>query len=72
MRACVRAFVCAFVRACLRAGESVSARMLCFSVCQFHFALYDVVCVIFSGMCSNVLFYAIDFCVSIYAFHAFV
>ena len=26
---------------CVRAGESVSMRVLCFSVCQFHRALYD-------------------------------
>ena len=25
----------------LSACDSVSARVLCFSVCQFHFALYD-------------------------------
>ena len=35
--------VCVCVRACVRAGESVSARVLCLSVCQFHFALYDAV-----------------------------
>ena len=49
VRACVRVCVCVCVgvcecvRACVRvrAGDSVSARVLCFSVCQFHFALYD-------------------------------
>ena len=40
--ACVRVGVCG----CVRAGDSVSARVLCFSVCQFRFVLYDVcVCV---------------------------
>ena len=32
-------FVC--VRAFVRAGDSVSARVLCLSVCQSDFALYD-------------------------------
>ena len=31
-------FVCVY--AFVRAGDSVSARVLCFSVCQFDFALY--------------------------------
>ena len=26
---------------CARAGDSVSAKVLCFSVCQFLFTLYD-------------------------------
>ena len=40
---CVCVCVCECVRACVCvcAGDSVSARVLCFSVCQFHFALYD-------------------------------
>ena len=37
--------VCGGGGACLcafgRAGDSVSARVLCLSVCQFDFALYD-------------------------------
>ena len=35
--------VCVCVSVCVRAGDSVSAKVLCFSatVCQFHFALYD-------------------------------
>ena len=37
---CVCVCVCVYVRARARAGDSVSARVLCFSVCQFHFALY--------------------------------
>ena len=66
MRTCVRdVFVHTCVRACVQSGNSVIARVLCFSVCQFDFALYDYVYVI---TCD----YAIDFCVSIYAFHAFV
>ena len=36
MCACVRA--CEYVRARVRAGESVSARVLCFSVFPFRFA----------------------------------
>ena len=31
--------VCMHVRAC--ADDSVSVKVLCFSVCQFHFALHD-------------------------------
>ena len=54
VRACVRECVRARARvyACLRAREgacvprvqasqSASTSVLCFSVCQFHFALYD-------------------------------
>ena len=65
VRVCVRACVRVCVRACVHAGESVIAGVLCFSVCQSDFALHDYVCVI-------TYYYAIDFCVSIYAFHAFV
>ena len=36
---CVCVWVCVCV--CARTGESVSARVLCCIVCQFHFALYD-------------------------------
>ena len=37
--------VCARARArvCASAGDSVSARVLCFSVSQLHFALYKYV-----------------------------
>ena len=70
MFVCVCVPVCVCVRACMRgcarAGESVSARVLCFSVCQFHFVWLS------KPICSNLLFYATDLCVSIYAFHAFV
>ena len=55
--------VCVCVRARARVQATVSARVLYFSVCQFHFASYNEVCV---------LIHALDFCVSIYAFHAFV
>ena len=27
--------------ACVHAGDSVSARVFCFSVCQFHFVMFD-------------------------------
>ena len=78
--ACVRVSVCVcvcvcvcvpartFARSCVRAVESVIARVLCFShcVCQFHFVWLS------KPTCSNLLFYATDFCASIYAFHAFV
>ena len=37
----VRTCVCLCVCARARAGGVVSARVLCFNVCQFHFALYD-------------------------------
>ena len=50
---------------CMRAVDSVSVRVLCFSVCQFHTALFDEVWVV-------LYYYAIDFWVSIYAFHVFV
>ena len=33
--------VCVCVSASARAGDSMSAGCLCFSVCQFHFVLYD-------------------------------
>ena len=57
--------MCVCVCVCVCAGDLVRARVLCFSVSQFHFALYDSVCV--------VMYYCvIDFCVNIYAFHAFV
>ena len=46
--------------------DSVSARVMCFSVYQFRFALHDY------KVCVVTCCYAIDFCVSIYAFHAFV
>ena len=36
---CVCVGVCVCV--CVLAGDSVSARVVCFSVWQFHFALYD-------------------------------
>ena len=36
--------VCVYVRA--RVGDSMSAECLCFSVRQFHFVLYDYVCVV--------------------------
>ena len=55
--------VCACVR--VRAGDSVNAKVLFFSVCQFHFALYGYVCVVMH-------YYAVDFCVSICAFRALV
>ena len=38
---CVCVSVCVCVRACERACNSVSARMLCFSVSQFDSPLYD-------------------------------
>ena len=34
-------FKCVCVCVCVLAGDSVSARVLCFCVCQSHFALYD-------------------------------
>ena len=37
-------FVCVY--AFVRAGDSVSARVLCLSVCQFDFALYHYICVV--------------------------
>ena len=48
------------------ADDSVSARVLCFSVYQFRFALHDY------KVCVVTCCYAVDFCVSIYAFHGFV
>ena len=33
--------MCVCVGVCVFAGDSVSARILCFSVCRFHFDLYD-------------------------------
>ena len=59
----MHARACACV--CVCAGNSVSVRVLCFSVCQFHFALSNQVGV-------PVYYYSIDCCVNIYAFHAFV
>ena len=41
MCVCVGACVCVCRCVCVLAGDSVSARILCFSVCRFHFDLYD-------------------------------
>ena len=45
-------FVCVY--AFVRAGDSVSARVQCLSVCQFDFALYHYICVV-------ICYYANDF-----------
>ena len=42
----VNVCVCVCVSASARAGDSTSAGCLCFSVRQFHFVLYDYVCVV--------------------------
>ena len=38
-RVCV--YVCVCVCVCAHMQATVNARVLCFSVCQFHIALYD-------------------------------
>ena len=42
---CEHVCVCVCVSASARAGNSTRAGCLCFSVHQFHFVLYDYVCV---------------------------